>query len=273
MKYTSEHFRDYFLGIIADEDAEMLERSFMENGELQEAVLSAESLLIDEYLDGDLSLIEQKQFLNNYLVTEARKQRVAEIRTYRVFFQNKIALKTKLEPVQVTNTSFLADVFDWFTAKGLVTAGAIAILLLVGTVALVVFNRDSDDIVAKYATINKQDMTDLSRFTAMSKLLLVPGSQRGLSDGSKVKTGGAAEVLVRLALSPRVGVHDRFHLNIKRGSVDIYSQSGLRSYDNSNGMELRIVLPTLLLERGEHQIVVTSASDPQNVMKYAFSVE
>lgn len=273
MEYSTNQFREYFLGICTEKDAEVLEREFLENSSVQEAVLAAESELIDEYLDGELSAVDHAHFLENYLVTKGRDEKVAEARAYRSFFQNQDQIQTVPRVAINEKTSFFVELLDWLTAKGLVTAGAIAILLLTGTVTVFIFTRSSDDLATKYASINKQDMTDLSRFNATNKLSLASGDQRGTNDTSSVRSGASSEVLMRLSLLPDNTVTDRFQLNVKRGSADIYSQDGLRAYDNSNGMELRVILPTIILEQGDHQIYVTSVSRPNDVMKYSFKVE
>lgn len=273
MKFESKQFKEYFLGVIPDEDAEVFEHEIISNAELYEVALSAESELIDEFLDGELSDADRTRFMTNYLVTDARNQKIVEARLYRSYFQSKNDTQATADALSLGGPSFFEGVFAWFSSKGLVTAGAIAVLLLIGTVALFVIDRKGEDIGVKYAALNTQDMSDLKRFAGSSKLSILPGTQRGSGDDSKLKLGVSPEVLIRLSLLPGAAADDRYKLDVLRGTASIYSQEGLRSYDSSNGREMRIILPTVLLERGDYQIVVTSTADPTQISKYSFKSE
>ena len=272
MEFNTKEVREYFLGDCTGQRAEILERRFLENPDLQEVVLATESELIDEFIDGELSASDHERFISNYLITTVRSRKVSDAKALRSF--SKAKNRTPFVATRaVENDPFFIKIFAWFRANGLVTAGGLAVIVLIATVAVFVYDRNGNDLSAKYVAINKQDLSDMSRFNATSKLLLVSGSQRGSNNTSKIKAGASTEVFIKLALPRDIIDSDTFQLSVERSTVKIYSQKNLRSYAISNGMELRVVLPTILFERGEYQIVVSPASKPNDSIKYSFNVE
>lgn len=73
---ADQKLKSYFLGELAVEDAERLEEDCAADAELTEQAQIVETELADEYLRGVLSVDERRAFEENYLTTEARRERL-----------------------------------------------------------------------------------------------------------------------------------------------------------------------------------------------------
>ncbi len=77
MENTSDQkLKSYFLGTLAVEEAERLEEQCAANAELTEQAQIVEPELADDYLRGNLSADERRLFAENYLITEARREKL-----------------------------------------------------------------------------------------------------------------------------------------------------------------------------------------------------
>ncbi len=70
---NDEQLKQYFLGQIAPETAENLEEQIAADDSLFEQAQMVEAELLDDYLRGNLSIIERKLFAENYLTNAARR--------------------------------------------------------------------------------------------------------------------------------------------------------------------------------------------------------
>lgn len=73
---NDKQIRAYFLGELSETDAESFEEKYAVSAELTEQVQMVESELADDYLRGILSPSEIHLFEANYLITEARHEKV-----------------------------------------------------------------------------------------------------------------------------------------------------------------------------------------------------
>ncbi len=78
MKNVSDiQIRDYFLGKLPESEADDFEMECAADVELTEATQMVERELADDYLRGNLSAADARLFETNYLITEARRQKLA----------------------------------------------------------------------------------------------------------------------------------------------------------------------------------------------------
>ena len=73
---SDENLKSYFLGTLAVEESERLEEQCAADAELTEQAQIVESELADDYLRGNLSADERRLFEENYLTTEARREKL-----------------------------------------------------------------------------------------------------------------------------------------------------------------------------------------------------
>src|SRR5215203_5251113 len=77
MKNISDaQLKQYFLGTLPGTEAETLEIECAESAEIYARAQAVEQDLTDDYLRGNLSAAERRCFETNYLITEARHNRL-----------------------------------------------------------------------------------------------------------------------------------------------------------------------------------------------------
>jgi hypothetical protein len=143
---SDENLRSYFLGTLPAEEAERLEENCAADAELTEQAQVVESELADDYLRGNLSTAEQRLFEENYLTTEARREklRLAEI-LWKVANEHR---KTAETP---------APTF-WQTILGnyrILAFGGLAAAIIFGGFVLVWLNSNKNSEIAQQININQ----------------------------------------------------------------------------------------------------------------------
>ena len=142
---SDDKIRNYFLGKLDVPEAEDFEESTAASSELTEHAQLVEGELIVEYLRGGLSSAERDSFENNYLITEARRQK---LELARIFLQNIIE-KPQIAITAKSQTSVWQAVFASFQLK---IAFAAAILLFVSIAAFFFLHSNNKDEIAKQPT-------------------------------------------------------------------------------------------------------------------------
>jgi len=107
---SDEQLRAYFLGKLPESEAELLEIECVSTAELTEQAQVVEGELADAFLRGNLSAADASLFETNYLITEARREklRVAE-GLWRI--ANKPKTKTAFASASIPANSFWQTLF------------------------------------------------------------------------------------------------------------------------------------------------------------------
>lgn len=82
---SSELTKSYLLGELDQEARLRFEETLIVDERYHEAVLIAEEELIDRYLSDDLNEHERERFLQNFLITPGRRQKLDFARTFRAY--------------------------------------------------------------------------------------------------------------------------------------------------------------------------------------------
>jgi hypothetical protein len=153
---SDEQFRAYFLGKLPEPEAEILEIECISSVKLTEQAQVVEGELADDYLRGDLSAADASLFETNYLITEARREklRVAEGLW-------RIVNKPKTQAVSVATAS--TNSF-WQTIFGKRKAfqfafGGLLLLVVFGAVAFYLLTL----------TVDKTDVAEVKKLDQTSK--------------------------------------------------------------------------------------------------------
>jgi hypothetical protein len=78
--HSAEALRRYILGGSTEEESAAIEQEYFESADALNRVRAAEDDLIDEYVSGQLTPDERKEFERNYLTTPAHRRRVGVAR-------------------------------------------------------------------------------------------------------------------------------------------------------------------------------------------------
>jgi hypothetical protein len=130
---SDETIKAYFLGKLAEPEAEILEIECASNAELSERAQTLERELADEYLRGNLSAGDARLFETNYLITEARRRKLFVAQgLHRIAGETIVPVR---ESVPASQNSFWQTFFG--KKRGLQLAfGAFVLLLAFGAIAL-----------------------------------------------------------------------------------------------------------------------------------------
>lgn len=152
MKLDEQKFKDYFLGKFSVAEAETFEEEIAASAELTEEGQIAESALVDDFLRDNLSAADRKLFEKNYLVTEARRERV---RLAAALWQ------IAGEPKKTT----AAETAGGFWLNWRVAFAACAAILLVGAAVFLWFKPRGEEIV-RQENVNNAPVTTIENRSA-----------------------------------------------------------------------------------------------------------
>lgn len=130
-----DKIKKYLLGELDEIEAERFEEECSLDEQLFEEVCLTESELIDDYLSYSLSPVERKSFENNYLTTEARREKVEAAR---IFFAGiKEIQPEKTEKHHGGFFTFLGNQLLWRFALG-----GLSVLILFGVCVYFIAHKD-----------------------------------------------------------------------------------------------------------------------------------
>ncbi len=267
----AKNIKKYFLGTLSETDAEEIELRLITDAEFEANVIAAENDLVEDRLDGALTEDETRNFDKNYLTTPERLKNlktVALLRQYaKAKAQNK-AVVIKDEAPRIYLADKIRNIFSGIPA----IAYAACLILVVGAAAYIWFGRGTTgNLQAEYASLNKQDLSDLDKFKALQLITATPGSLRGSGSGVKIAAIDGS-VFVRLSLN-ELKDQPAFSVTLMRGPTVLLQLDSLRSYDAGSGKEIRLLLPVRLLEKGMYQIKATAPDHPESPLTYSFTIE
>jgi hypothetical protein len=251
MSSNYHDIKEYLLGGLGPDEREGIELRVIEDGDFAEEALAAEDALIESYVDGELAEADAARFRAEYLTTDERVRRVKDF----------VALRAAVVQSERSSNSVVADkaspFLAFFTRLGPALAlGAAAVVLIAVAGFWFYFSGNSlTDLEQQYASLNKADMTDLSRFPSHSKVELIPGTFRSVDAGSKIATGGLSEtVLFRLPLGFEPSPDASFKAEVWRDGKGIFSVAEVRAVRDATGHEVRVLLPRSIFGKGQYQI-------------------
>lgn len=266
--------RQYLLESLPETEADELSIKLIGDKSLEEKMYLAESSLIEDYLEKNLSPAETRLFHENFLVTEERKNQLAEIAALKNFARNIAGKQTSGHHSQsfLHNLSNLLTLnFRYAAALGLL----IAVLLGVGIWQFGFLEARTEIAALEKETIalNKQDLSDLSGYENLSGLTLASGILRGADQSKKLSTGTLSEkVLLRLVLPPQE-TSGAFNVKITRNRTDRIALDKISVYGDQSGKEIRLLLPAIFLKNGEYKIELAPDNRDDFPLTYSFAVQ
>jgi CHAT domain-containing protein len=139
MEQGQAQFKDYFLGKLSAEEIDSVELQILENPEFAENMEIAETNLIEEYLDGELAINDQKLFEENYLTCEPRLKKVEFLKSVKKF------AKSQSTTINETMPSFFETLKNKFNLRPLTLAfGTIALICAVGITSYFVWKNSTN---------------------------------------------------------------------------------------------------------------------------------
>ena len=140
-----QKLKSYFLGELAAADAERLEEDCAADAELTEHAQIVESELADQYLRGVLSAAERRLFEGNYLITEARREK---LRSAEMLWKIAAESQTPIETAPTFWQKFFAD-------YRILTFGGLTAAIIFGVFGLFWLNSNKSSEIAKQINTNR----------------------------------------------------------------------------------------------------------------------
>lgn len=267
MHAESEKLRGYFLGSLTDAETEEVDLRVIDDADFSNEVAAAETELIEDFLESRLTGNELQLFNSQYLISPAREDLIREI----------ALLRREATRLRISGAEGKTDqVRTWGWAVRLMVAIGTATALILAALILwpSIWSEQLTPLESEYVSINRQNQDGLSAFDVDSTFNLLPIILRA-NGGVPTKSAGqtSKEFLFRLALPSSETEAGRYNVRIERGTTHVFTQPGLSNVQNSAGRELRFVVPTAVLPRGQYQIMVENAQTNGELGNYPFAVE
>jgi len=267
-----KNIREYFLGTLPEADVEEIELRLITDAEFEANVIAAENDLVEDRLDGALTEDEIRNFDANYLITPERLRNLETVALLRQYAKAKSQNRASVIREEAPSLSLADKIRNIFSGIPAI-AYAACLILVIGAAAYIWLGRGSTNLQTEYASLNKQDLSDLDKFKALPLITATAGSLRGSGSGSGIKIATMdGSVFVRLAL---IELKDQptFNVSLMRGATVLLQLDALRSYDAGSGKEIRLLLPAKILEKGTYQIKATAPDHPESPLTYSFTID
>jgi len=275
MNSNHEDIRKHLLGDLGMEERENLESRIIEDDGFGMEALAAEDILIESYVDGELSDAEAEKFRSNYLTTEARVQRVKE------FVALRAAARALGDPDRSEQRADEHTTSRWnFTRffASLTPAMSVGLLILIAGTGVGVWLYFSDGrmsaLESEYAALNRDDFSDPTTLALYSNVPVLPNTFRGAESGTKVTTATLTQgVLFRLPLTFEPTPDAKFQAAVIREGKTIFRVEDRRPVKVGSAYEIRVLLPRSVIVKGQNQIsLLQSGADVAPVL-FQFTAE
>lgn len=126
MEFNQEKLKQYFLEQLPPQEVEEIELQILSNSEFANELETAETELLEDYLENSLSAKETKLFEQNYLITAERNNKLQFLKTLKDFAKKSEA-HTEITKIP---TGFFESVKKWFSFRGFALGfGSLALIL------------------------------------------------------------------------------------------------------------------------------------------------
>lgn len=264
----SDNLKNYLLGASEGSEIEDIDLRIISCEIPAEQLELAESELIEDYLEGNLSEHERRLFEDNFLVSGERCDQLEEIELLKKYAKSSEAASGVAEQYAIR---------DWFRFNFRPLTAALAVIAI-GVVAFsgwrMFFTHQTSSLENEYAVLNVENLTRLSERNDFSVVELYPGTFRSSTEVKKIRSADLSEsILFRLALPFDPPENTVFRADLLRNDNVEFTIEKIRTYRVGTGGEIRILLPRSVLKEGGYQIRLTNASELDSVVTYDITVE
>lgn len=256
MKFDETKLRKYLLDELSSAETEEFELEILEDSGSETSLAHAEHELIEDFIDGKLSASERELFQTNFLVSSRRKEELEFVKSLKIHSAAAFEDKKKVED----KISF-ADALRVFFRRQSFQIAAASFAVLIFAAGIWWFTGDSQSELAKeIAALNETNLTDLSAHKNAQILTLIPGVFRGNDAAqSLTKENSAQPILLRLALQGNYPAKPTVKLYRDENLLLTLNEAAV--YQNPAGSEVRLLLPSAKLEKGNYRVELQFAEE------------
>ena len=256
---TRDMARRFLLGAVDDSERQQIETLFMTDPETEEAILSAEDELLEDYLEGNLSESDSARFCQQY-AAGTRQQRKLRITASIREFALSGAQRSKAGASAIENAVGFTSV-SWFRERRFIPIAATLIVLVIAAIWLIQWNNQRMREVSSRLALERE-LTDLNSPAGLTQehpqmltVVLPPVSLRGVNRRSEVMSRSEYPVLELHLLSTQKSESQRYTAVVRRvGETDAFTLENLHAEKSSDGNVIRLRLPAKSLPPGHYEI-------------------
>jgi len=258
MKEANEdefRLRQYLLGELGEGEQDSVEERFVTDRDFKELALVVEDELVEAYLSGELSAVEEVSFVRHFLSTPQQRQRVRLAGTLRRYMAAGVPTHPTEPGVEVRTPGVRGSEFGrrstWRTPSVLVPATLALLFAAVLGLSWLAGTRQRGkelaDFRLKMELLNQQPASDGPSWTALSPL-----NMRGDSE-TNVLQHPADGTVVQLWLMLVKDEYPSYQVVIQKdGDAERLPVSALRAETTSRGRAIPLRVPAELLPPGAY---------------------
>lgn len=263
----NEKFKRYLLSSLAEDEMEKVDLQIISDANLEAVLQRAESELMEDYLEKNLTAEETRKFENDFLVNDERRKDLEFLRLMKT--------RASAKPDEIPAA---AETETWSFAKMAgrlfpIPAFVAALFIVLGIFGFYFLIKSREAQQRNYIVqLNHRDLSNLEELKYLSSLSLAEGSFRDSNATARLSGDKLSEeVLIRLALPPDIQVKSVFEVNLLQNNMNVLTLKDISSYSNQAGQEMRLIFPREEMKKGSYQIELRKGADPPLV--YSFTVE
>lgn len=260
---TDAQVRRFLLGDVDDSERQAIESIFMSDAESNEKILLAEDDLFEDYLENSLTAADRNRFLAQYGNTAKQRRKLRIAGSVKEYAIGEGQMSHPVVSAARKGNTFLAALrpLNWR-----ILIPVAAILLIVCAVAgvwLIGSRRLAREDGRRLAV--EQELAQLNMNASAGELppgtfslVLPPVAVRSVQSQNQLQPGPGTQ-LVELRLIWIQKPYPGYQALLRRvGNSDQYTISNLHIRRDQGGTTVPLRLPSHLLRRGLHQVVLSS---------------
>jgi hypothetical protein len=273
MLEDNSELKKYLLGSLTESVSEELDMRLIAEEAFADEILLAEHELIEDHIEGSLSSDDEARFESTFLISPERRALLRETSLLKELARKELGPPVPAAPLQhlpAGRRSFLSLYFRPLLAVAAVLLAVLAVGLLWNSF----IRQKASPLETEFAALNNSDLSDLSRLSNLYPVNLSPDTFRDAASVPKHNLANLTEmVLFRLALRPNANSSARFRAVIRRSGTPDFTLNAIPAYRNTNGNEIRLLLPASILQKGQYELIIESNADNAVAGNYAFAIE
>jgi hypothetical protein len=250
-------YRRFLLGSALEHDNEEIGVRLIADAYFAERLDHAENELVEDYLDGLLSVEETRLFRENFLISPERLELLREVRLLRAGVRG--VPQPAAEATGAASKTLKQSFFSFFLRPLPAVAGMVAVLFAGIFVWYTLLRDNRTPLEIEYTALNRRDLADAAKTGRLSVISLVPANFRDTAATAGHGLSGLTDAVVfRLALPVSEAEGTEMEASIERSGSRMFTVPG-RVFTNPYGSELRFLAPKEILRPGPYEIEVRSA--------------
>lgn len=275
MQFSNSQLKSYLLGNLDAQSGEEIGVRIIADETMEEKLLIAENDLIEDFLEKNLSPVEEKLFYDNFLVCEDRKKQLDEINFFKKYSKKNYQTETPKNQTKSAD-NFWDKIKKLFIFNFRLAVPVFAVLIIIIGIGIYFLNNSAEltPLETEFAQLNSKVLEKTGDFTEYSNVSLISGTLRSSDTMKKVKAENLSDkTLFRLALPFTISETESLNAELVRANKVVFRQPEIHVFQNGSGQEFRLLLPKSVLSKGQYQLKIVDVKKDDAPIIYNFAVE